>query len=264
MFGRGKIQMLQSQLNDANDKLDRLTREKTDLEQKLASAASRISELESRLADSELEQLKEEVRTSQAEYEGLKDLYTRKFKEFNDTREEKEQEFAREAAVERHNLEKEIHGSRQSNQDYMSGAVKHFTESYNYYLNQIKLLMDALGDVAAHTGETLFAEPREDLKVSMGQEMAAKLQTATASLRSEESGLVLIASAKDAENQSKPEIEGFASEETAADAAEMAANATEAAADTAEAAAGEAKKAAEADAKTEAAVNNIEADSTKS
>ena len=228
MFGSGKIQMLQSQLRDANDRLDRVAREKSDLEQQLSAAAvkfsdleqkftaanEKISELESKLADFDLEKLKEEARTSQAEFEGLKDLYSRKVKEFDDTLEEKEQAFAREAAVSRHNLENEIHDNREANQAYVSGAVRRFSESYNFYLNQIRLLMDALGEVAARTGESLFSgiDENKDPMLTIGQEISARLTAETDDLRSEEKGLVLIANAEDIDNQLTPAVDSFASE----------------------------------------------------
>ncbi|MBQ8306516.1 MAG: hypothetical protein IJX90_09920 [Blautia sp.] len=253
MFGSGKIQMLQSQISDLNDRLDRVTREKNDLEQKLTAANRKVSELESQLTDMDLEQLKEEARTKQAEFEGLKDMYSQKIQDFNDTKEEQEQEFAKEAAVKRHNLENEIHDNRQANQEFVSNTVKNFTESYNYYLNQIKLLMDALGDVASRTGEALFSADHKDLKVQIGQEMMNKIKTDTDSLRNDSDGLVLIGSAEEIEKQIEAEVfDGETAEEAAEDGcccakdAEEAAEAASEAAETAGEAVEEIKEAAEA------------------
>ena len=48
--------------------------------------------------------------------------------------------FARDQALQRHNLENEIRDNRQANQEYVANTVKTFGESYNYYLNQIKVV----------------------------------------------------------------------------------------------------------------------------
>ena len=215
MFGSGKIQMLQSQLRDAEDRLDKVTREKDSLAQQLSAANAKIAQLESQLEDFDLEQLKEQAKASHAEYEGLKELYARKVKEFDDTKEEKEQAFARESALSRHNLENEIRDNREANRAYVSGTVRQFSESYNYYLNQIKLMMDALGDVAARTGEKLFSgiDESQNLMLSIGQEMSEKLNAETDGLRDEEKGLVLIANAEAVDSQLPQEVEVIPAEE---------------------------------------------------
>ena len=200
MFGSKKIEMLQSQIRDLTDRLDQVTREKDEVQRKLSDSLSKVSGLESKvtdleteLADRDLEQLKEDARTTQAEFEGLKSMYSQKVQEFNASVEEKEQEFAKEAAVAKHNLQNEIRDSRQANQDFVAGTVKNFSESFNYYLNQIKLLMETLGDVASRTGESLFAGANDDLKGSIGQEIVEKLKAKTDDLRNgDEGGLVLI------------------------------------------------------------------------
>ena len=203
MRGKSKTQMLESRIQELNDRLEQVTREKEQvvrekngLEQQLAVFREKVSGLEAQLSDRDLEQLKEEVRTKRAEYEGLKELYSRKILEFEESREEKEQEFAKEEAISRYNLENEIRDNRQANQEYVAGTVKNFSDSFNYYLNQIKLLMDALGDVASQTGETLFLQGNEDLKAKIGQEMADKLRNETGDLRDGD-GLVLIAGSEE-------------------------------------------------------------------
>ena len=261
MFGSGKIQMLQSQISDLNDRLDRMTREKNDLEQKLTAANRKVSELESQLADRDLEQLKEEARTKQAEFEGLKDMYAQKIQDFNDSKEEKEQEFAKEAAVRRHNLENEINDHREASQEFVSSTVRNFAESYNYYLNQIKLLMDALGDVASRTGEALFSADHKDLKVQIGQEMMNKIKTDTDNLRSDSDGLVLIGSTEEIEKQLEEEVlaeECGEDAEECCEEAEAAEEAVEEAVEEAEEAAAEAVEEAE-EAVTEAAEEAVEA-----
>ena len=56
MFGSGKIQMLQSQINDLNSRLDQAAREKTEIEKKLEAANSAKSEIEQKAAELEKRQ----------------------------------------------------------------------------------------------------------------------------------------------------------------------------------------------------------------
>ena len=189
MFGSRKIQELEYKLREVTDNLDKITKERNDLTQRLSEADTKIADLEAKVAESELEHLKEDARATQAQFEGLKELYTRKVKEFDDSIKQREEDFAQEDALKRHNLENEIRDNRQANQEYVAGTVKRFSESYNYYLNQIKLLMDALGDIAKHTGEALFTGEYSDrdLMTSMGEEIVARLKTDTDSLRTDDS-----------------------------------------------------------------------------
>ena len=206
MFGSAKIQNLEIKIQSLNDQLQKAAQENQSLKQALESAQRKSAELEAKLADTDLEQLKEEARASKAEFEGLKGLYTEKIQAFDASKEDEEQAFAREAALKRHNLENEIRDNRQSNQEYVSSTVKSFSDSYNYYLNQIKLLMDALGEVAAQAGEKLFSEPEEDLKTRLGRQMAEKLKEETDPLRNDEGDLILIgAEARIEENEAGEE-----------------------------------------------------------
>lgn len=214
MFGSNRVKELEERLHELQNKLDQATAQKTDLEQKLSGAQRKAAELEEKLNNTDLEALKEEARASKAEYEGLKDLYTKKIQEFDNSKEEKEQQFAREAAIQRFNLDNEIRDNRQANQDYVTETVKTFSESYNYYLNQIKLLMDALGDVAAKTGSALFAEENGDLKAKFGLQMADKLRSDTDALRTDTGDLILIGgSTEDADRLAEEEALDAAPEE---------------------------------------------------
>ena len=183
MFGGKKIQELEARVRELTEKLSRETAEKADLAQRLESANARIAEVEAELKDFDLERLKEQAKSTIAEYEGLKDLYTRKNREFDDSKEEAEQSFARDQALQRHNLENEIRDNRQANQDYVASTVKTFGESYNYYLGQIKTLMDALGSVAARTGEALFSGDNGDLKARFGSQMRDMLKSGAEALK---------------------------------------------------------------------------------
>lgn len=184
MFGSKKIQELEARVSELQSKLTQTTDERNGLSQQLQNANARVAELEARLNDFDLEALKEEARASKAEYEGLKALYHQKNQEFDDAIEEREQDFARDQAAARHNLENEIRDNRQANQDYVARTVRTFGESYNYYLNQIKLLMDALGNVAFETGEALFAGENDDLKSRFADQMRDTLKTRMGSLES--------------------------------------------------------------------------------
>ena len=205
MFGSSKIRNLEDQLSSLNEKWQQTVQERDSLRQQLEAARQRIGEMENQLRDTDLEQLKAQEKATIAEYEGLKDLYARKIQAFDASKEEQEQAFAREAALQRHNLENEIRDNRQASQDYVSSTVKTFSESYNYYLNQIKLLMDALGDVAARTGEALFSESNDDLKAKIGQQMADKLKAETDPLRSDNGDLILIGTVEEPEELEEPE-----------------------------------------------------------
>ena len=190
MFGSKKTQELENMVQELQGKLNQVTAEKTDLAQKLDSANSRIADLESRLQDFDLERLKEEATASRAEFEGLRDLYNRKNKEFDEYKVEEEERFARDQAMQRHNLENEIRDNRQANQEYVTSTIKTFGESYNYYLNRIKEMMDALSTVAACTGEALFSGENTDLKSRFGSQMRDLLKAGSEPMEGEAEELI--------------------------------------------------------------------------
>ena len=193
MFGKEKIQALEAKVREWTDKAEHLEKEKADLARQLENARREIADLTRQAAESDVAKAKEQFLASKAEYEGLKELYTKKIQAFEEGREEKEQAFAREAALERHSLENEIRDNRAASQDHVRSTVKSFSESYQYYLSQIKLMMDALGDVAARTGETLFSgEGGGDLKTRFGQQLAEKIRADVKALRGADGDLVLI------------------------------------------------------------------------
>lgn len=177
MFGKKQIQELEAQVQDLQAELSQARSEGTTLREQLEAANARIAGLEAQLNDFDLDQAKEEAAAMKAEYEGLRELYKQKNQEFDDCREEKEQSFARDQAIQRHNLENEIRDNRQANQEYVANTVRTFGESYNHYLNQIKALMDALSSVAAQTGETLFSGENADLKARFGSSMQEYLKS---------------------------------------------------------------------------------------
>ncbi len=223
MFGSKKIQELEDKVRELTESLSRQQSENASLTQQLDTASSRIREMEAQLKDFDLERAREEAKASRAEFEGLKDLYTRKNREFDEYKEEEEQRFARDQALQRHNLENEIRDNRQANQDYVTSTVKTFGESYNYYLGQIKVLLDALGNVATRTGETLFAGGNADLRASFGHQMRDLLKSGVDAFNDEEEELVV-------EAEDVPEV----AEEAAEPAPEAAEEVGEAAGDAAE------------------------------
>ena len=192
---------LEQELSSANTRISELQEELSvshsnirSLEQNLSEAHSSISELEAKLTDTDLEQMKAQVRDTQVELEGIRNLYNRKIKDFEDSLAEKEEAFARNNEILRRNLDNEIQESRCANEAYVSDAVKRFSESYNYYLNQIRLFTDALSQVAAETGQALFSGGLADgdLRSSIGRSMVARMQADTDLLRSDDNAMVLI------------------------------------------------------------------------
>ena len=202
MFGSKKIQELEARVAELTESLSKQQAENASRTQQLESANSRIAGMEAQLNDFDLEQAKEEARASRAEYEGLKDLYSRKTREFDEFKEGEEQRFARDQALQRHNLENEIRDNRQANQEYVANTVKTFGESYNYYLNQIKVLMDALGNVATRTGAALFQGENADLRSSFGHQMRDLLKSGVEAF--DEDGEKLVVEAEDAGETANP------------------------------------------------------------
>jgi len=220
MFGSKKIQELEDRVRELTESLSRQQSENATLTQQLDTANSRVREMEAKLNDFDLERAKEEAKASRAEFEGLKDLYTRKNREFDEYKEEEEQRFARDQALQRHNLENEIRDNRQANQDYVTSTVKTFGESYNYYLGQIKALLDALGNVATRTGETLFAGGNADLRASFGHQMRDLLKSGVDAFNDEEEELVVEAEDVPEVVEEAAEAAPEAAEEVAGEAAE--------------------------------------------
>ena len=165
----GEKEELEKQLKSAEERI-------SGLEKDLAAARGKISELETALKDTDLEELKGKARQSAAEFEGLKELYNGKIREFDDSRVSREEEFARESAVKRHNLEDEIQNKREDAEETVSNTVKDFAGSYLYYMDQIRMMMDALSQAAADTGSSLFSGGQGDVKERFGASIAGYLR----------------------------------------------------------------------------------------
>ena len=220
MFGSKKIQEMEARVRELTESLSQKQAENADLTQRLESANSRIAEMEAQLKDFDLEQAKEAAKASRAEFEGLRELYTRKNREFDEFKEEEEQRFARDQALQRHNLENEIRDNRQANRDYVTSTVKTFGESYNYYLNQIKVLMDALGNVATRTGEALFSGENDDLKSRFGHQMRDLLKSGVDAFDGDDEDNLVVEDEEVAEPEEVVEAPAEAEEPTEAEAEE--------------------------------------------
>lgn len=240
MFG-SKAKELESLLVSTKLELEKATEEKKKLEKDLASVKGELKQMKDMVNNSDAAKLEAKAKETIAEYEGLKEMYNQKIRSFDDSKEESEQSFAREAALKRHHLDNEIADTKQASQQFVSETVSTFSETYNYYLNQIKVLMDALGDIAIHTGAALFTEEYDgrNLMTTIGQEMVGKLKSEADMLRGDENenGVVLIGNVAEEDlsvvEAVASEVEGTA---TAAATAAEAATAAGAAAAAAEAA----------------------------
>ena len=206
-----KVNELQGKLDASVQETEKLTQENGKLAQELEAARERITMFETLPEDAVLKCLRDEALVSKAEYEALKDLYTRKSQELNGILEEKEQKFAKEMANQRAKLEIELRDSRQASQDYVTDSVKTFSDSYNYYLSQVKLLMDTLSDVATQTGEELFTGENDDLKTRIGHQIREQLATDADAMKND-GDLLLFGSVK--EEEEAEEVKEDVAEET--------------------------------------------------
>ncbi len=204
------LQALEAQVSELQGKLDACAQENEKLTQALEAARARIAALEALPEDGLLKCLRDEAEVSKAEYEALKELYARKAQELTSAMEEKEQKFAREVARQRAKLEIELRDSRQASQDYVTDSVKTFSDSYNYYLNQVKLLMDTLSGVATQTGEDLFSGENDDLKTRIGHQIRQQLATDADAMKND-GDLLLFSGVKEEEEaneEAAPETDG--------------------------------------------------------
>ena len=212
---RGKASLLEAQLHglelqrqEDQQKLDSRAEDNEKLTQELEAERGKVSELKTELSKfDDAKRLMEDAQNSKDEYECLKELYVTKRQEFDNSMEEKEKAFAAETAQQRAILDKEIRDNRQANQKYVTSSVKAFAESYNYYLNQIKLLMDTLSAVATQTGENLFSGENGDLKARIGHQIQERLTSGTALLKGE-GDVLLFGSAKEEAEEPSAAPEG--------------------------------------------------------
>ena len=201
-----RLEVAESKSSELEESLAAASSNNEDLEQKLGAAYQNISELEAKLCDTDFEALKEQERVTLVELEGLRDLYTKKIQDFDNSIEERQEAIEKENSIQRYNLEKEIEEDRQANQEYVSNTVKEFGESFNYYLDQVKVLMNALSHVATKTGENLFKEKEKKLKTILGEAVAEEISGEAL----DPDGVVLIKGSKEKwdDKPSIPEGEG--------------------------------------------------------
>ena len=231
MFGSGKMKELESRLISTKLKLEEAEKANKDLDQQLKTAKNRIRDLEKQLKESDGIALQEPARKTIVEYEGLKGLYIQKTKEIEDIREKTEESFAVEAANKRHDLSEEIRINREENQTLVSQTVQTFAGSYQYYLDQIRGLMDALSAAAKETGESLFAGDELNIKERFGTRILEHLQSNANAMKQDNGDLMLIGAeepapaAEDAAADFSPVPDAV--EETAAETAELPEDAAE-------------------------------------
>jgi len=269
MFGKAKLQALETQLTAARDKMEAALKdkedllrqlnqakakiseqeeaarkEKEDLLSQLDQAQARISDLEKQVAESELTDLKKQARQTIVEYEGLKDLYARKNREIDETRESVEEGFAREAATKRNDLAEEIKTNRDNNREMVAETTSTFAGSYLYYLDQIRMMMDALNQAAQDTGKTLYDGDIGNIRERFGAKILEHLRSDREALPQNTGDRVLIG-AEDlpAEEPDAPCCE--CGDEPAAESAEVPAAAVSAVQSALEASKAVAEKAAE-------------------
>ena len=89
-------------------------------------------------------------------------------------------------------LENEIRKNRQASEDYVARTVGEFSETYNYYFNQIRILMDALSNVARDAGQKLFHGENGNLKTNFALHMANELKSGRTALESDQERLIVI------------------------------------------------------------------------
>ena len=247
MFGKKAITALESELSlakekmekalkentDLSKKLENAVKEKTDLSKQLENAMEKIGDLEKQLGSCELTELKDKAKQTIVEYEGLKEHYVQKTREVEETRAEVEEGFAREAALKRHDLEEEIQTNKENNQAMIRDTVQTFTGSYLYYLDQIRVLMDALRRAASETGETLFDGDIGNIKGRFADKIAECLQNDTNTLHQNSGDLLLIGTEENTEAEAADaEIEEPIPEETETEDAGIAEPVAEEAAET--------------------------------
>ncbi|MBQ9210753.1 MAG: hypothetical protein IJ153_03555 [Clostridia bacterium] len=199
MFGKEKIKALEDQLSSARKKMEDTLKDKTTLTEELSStreelqaARERIKSLEEQIAQSESAELKEQARQTIVEYEGLKELYQQKNQEIDATREDIEEGFAREAATKRQDLADEIAQKEEDNRQMIAETVSTFAGSYRYYLDQIRVLMDALSQAAQETGDTLFKAEQQNIQESFGVRIVERLRSDADTLRKSDGDKLLI------------------------------------------------------------------------
>jgi len=197
MFGSSKTTNLEMRIQHLQESLDKMTEEKKKVENDLVNAKAKIADLEDKLSKTDLEQLKKETKETLAEYEGLKELYLKKNQDFDSSLQTKEENYAKEESLARHHLKEEIVQTKRDTEKAVSDTVSTFSETYNYYLNQIKVLMDTLGNVATSTGKQLFSGEAVDLKTEFGRQMVNALKQGTDTLPQGSGDRILIGTSEE-------------------------------------------------------------------
>ena len=123
--------------------------------------------------------------------------------------------------------------------------MKTFAGSYQYYLDQVRGLMDALSQAARETGESLFAGETGNIKERFGAKILEHLQDNADTLKQGTGDLLLIGAEEAPEEAMEAEPEEEPVEQAEPDGTEEAGTAAPEAEEALEAAAEEAVEAAE-------------------
>ena len=265
-----KQREFEMRMEHLKESMDKLGEEKKGVEKDLEKAKARISELEEKLAQTEVESLRKEARETLAEAQGLKELYLRKNEDFDSNMQAESENYAKEEVRARRKFNEELAQQKKDTEEYVGDTVETFGESYNYYLNQIKVLMDALGQVATKTGKHLFSGEEVDLKTEFGRRMMRALKQEAETLPQEGGNRVLFgAPEEEEEKKEEPKAEEVKAEEAEAPVEEAkeepeaeAAEVVEAV-EAVEAAAEEAAKAVEEAVKAEVPVEELDEEDTE-
>ena len=246
-----KQREFEMRMEHLKESMDKLGEEKKGVEKNLEKARARISELEEKLAQTEVESLRKEARETLAEAQGLKELYLRKNEDFDSNMQAESENYAKEEVRARRKFNEELAQQKKDTEEYVGDTVETFSETYNYYLNQIKVLMDALGQVATKTGKHLFSGEEVDLKTEFGRRMMRALKQEAETLPQEGGNRVLFgAPEEEEEKKEEPKAEEVKAEAAASAAA-------------VEAAAEEAAKAVEEAVKAEVPVEELDEEDTE-
>ena len=152
----------------------------------------------------DLKELQEKARQSEAQFEGLKKLYIGKIREFDHSREAREEEFEKDASLKRYNLEEEIRVNREENQEMVSNTVQDFAGSYLYYMDQIRTMMDALSQAAVETGKSLFSGGTANIKERFGASVAEHLRNDVSALEQGTGDRLLIGAVDEVKEAGEP------------------------------------------------------------
>lgn len=145
-------------------------KKKRELEAQIADLAQRLIEKqeECERVTRELDALKERLDLEERTLKELQDACRQKLSDMDGKSRQFEYEHAKiiqetqeESDRQRAELEREIKDNREKAGADLSERVRAFSDNYNYYLSQVKLIMDMLTRAAIKTGESFLTDDRD-------------------------------------------------------------------------------------------------------